>query len=127
MKSADTTDAPDTSAHKTGLPSADTPANAELAAWIRAYLTAELRKLESRLTFTPDVTAIDDRLLTDPLVAKRYNVSARTIQRWDSQPELHFPAPLLVNGKKYRRLSALQKWERLRAALQRNKPPKHAP
>ena len=58
----------------------------------------------------------DDALLPDPLVAKRYNVSTRTIPRWDANPALGFPAPTFINGRKYRRVRELEAWERYRAA-----------
>jgi hypothetical protein len=58
----------------------------------------------------------DDALLPDPLVAKRYNVSTRTIPRWDANLALGFPAPTFINGRKYRRVRELEAWERYRAA-----------
>ena len=58
----------------------------------------------------------DNALLPDPLVAKRYNVSTRTIPRWDANPALGFPAPIFINGRKYRRMRELEAWERYRAA-----------
>ena len=55
-------------------------------------------------------------LLPDPLVAERYNVTPRTIHRWDRQPDLGFPRPVFINGRKYRRLNQLENWERQRVA-----------
>ena len=55
-------------------------------------------------------------LLPDPLVAARYRVTPRTIHRWDRQPDLNFPAPLWINGRKYRRINQLENWERQRVA-----------
>ena len=52
----------------------------------------------------------DDALLPDPLVAKRYNVSTRTIPRWDANLALGFPAPTFINGRKYRRVRELEAW-----------------
>jgi hypothetical protein len=54
--------------------------------------------------------------LPDPLVAKRYNVSPRTIARWDETPDLGFPPPTYIRGRKYREVERLQKFERERAA-----------
>jgi hypothetical protein len=54
-------------------------------------------------------------LLPDPLVADRYQVTDRTISRWDTQPELGFPKAIRINNRKYRRLSELEDWERERA------------
>jgi hypothetical protein len=55
-------------------------------------------------------------LLPDPEVALRYNVSLRTLSRWDEQLELGFPRPVRINGRKYRRLAQLENWERARVA-----------
>jgi hypothetical protein len=65
-----------------------------------------------------NITAVaaSSNLLPDPLVAERYQVTPRTIHRWDRQPELGFPQPLLINGRKYRRLNQLESWERQRVA-----------
>jgi predicted DNA-binding transcriptional regulator AlpA len=57
-------------------------------------------------------TDIDDRLIPDPLVAKRYGVSPMTIWRWDHDPELNFPKPHRIKKRKYRRQSELVEWER---------------
>jgi hypothetical protein len=58
----------------------------------------------------------DDRLLPDPKTAGRYDVTTRTLARWDTNPALGFPAPIIINNRKYRRLSELVRWERARAA-----------
>jgi hypothetical protein len=55
-----------------------------------------------------------EELLPDPMVAKRYNVSTRTIPRWDRTEGLGFPAPIEIRDRKYRRLSELEAWERKR-------------
>jgi len=52
-----------------------------------------------------------DELIPDPLVQKRYNVSAMTLWRWDHNPELGFPEPIRINGRKYRRVRELKAWE----------------
>ena len=54
--------------------------------------------------------------LPDPLVAKRYSVSPRTIARWDETPDLGFPPPTYIRGRKYREVERLQQFERARAA-----------
>jgi hypothetical protein len=56
--------------------------------------------------------SIDDRLVPDPQVQWRYGVSGMTLWRWDHNPQLKFPAPIRINGRKYRRLSDLIAWER---------------
>jgi hypothetical protein len=62
-----------------------------------------------------------DELLPDPLVAKRYNVSTRTLPRWDGNPALGFPPPIRINQRKYRRVRDLEQWERERAAPEPNR------
>jgi hypothetical protein len=42
------------------------------------------------------------RLVPDPQVCKRYQVSAMTIWRWDRDPNLGFPKPIYIRGRKYR-------------------------
>jgi len=54
--------------------------------------------------------------LPDRLVAKRYKVSPRTIARWDETPDLGFPPPTYIRGRKYREVKRLQQFERERAA-----------
>jgi hypothetical protein len=58
----------------------------------------------------------DNILLPDSKVRHRYGVCSRTIARWERNPRLGFPAALVVNHRKYRRLAELQAWERVRAA-----------
>jgi hypothetical protein len=53
-------------------------------------------------------------LLPDPQVARRYNVHLRTLYRWDEQPALGFPKPIVINHRKYRRVHELETWERER-------------
>jgi hypothetical protein len=60
------------------------------------------------------------RWLPDPLVAKRYQVSPRTLRRWDEDPELSFPPVIIVNTRRYRELAALEEWERRTAANARS-------
>jgi hypothetical protein len=52
----------------------------------------------------------------DPEVAKGYGVHLRTLDRWDHQPELNFPPPQYLNGRKYRNIEALRQWDIWRAA-----------
>jgi hypothetical protein len=52
----------------------------------------------------------------DPEVAKEYGVHLRTMARWDKQPDLEFPPPHYVNGRKYRNVKALRQWDLWRAA-----------
>jgi predicted DNA-binding transcriptional regulator AlpA len=42
------------------------------------------------------------RLLPEPQVLQRYGVSAMTTWRWDNDPNLGFPKPIYIRGRKYR-------------------------
>jgi predicted DNA-binding transcriptional regulator AlpA len=43
------------------------------------------------------------RLIPDSEVCRRYGVVAYTLWRWDhDKPELGFPKPVRINGRKYR-------------------------
>jgi hypothetical protein len=55
-------------------------------------------------------------LLPDPQVCRRYNIDQRTLPRWDADPDLRFPPPTYINGRKYRDVEALDSWDKWRAA-----------
>jgi hypothetical protein len=56
------------------------------------------------------------RLIPDSVVARhRYGVSLRTLPRWDARPELGFPVPVYINGRKYRDEAALDRFDREQA------------
>jgi hypothetical protein len=74
--------------------------------------------LPTATTPLPDVAPADDIMFTNPMLARRYNVSDRTISRWEDDPKVDLPPPLIINGRRYRPLSTLQIWERRRAARQ---------
>jgi hypothetical protein len=48
-------------------------------------------------------------------VARRYGVVPRSIERWQKDPKLEFPQPLIINGRKYWSLAELETWEREQA------------
>src|SRR6516164_438773 len=52
------------------------------------------------------------RLLPDREVAARYGVTTRTLWRWDHRPQLGFPRPIRINGRKYRRECELDEFDR---------------
>jgi predicted DNA-binding transcriptional regulator AlpA len=54
---------------------------------------------------------VEDALWPDAKVRRRYGVSEMTIWRWDRKPELGFPKPVWINGRKYRRVNELLAWE----------------
>jgi predicted DNA-binding transcriptional regulator AlpA len=43
----------------------------------------------------------ESRLLPTRQVCRRYNVSDRTINRWERDPDLGFPKPVVINNRKY--------------------------
>jgi len=52
-------------------------------------------------------------LIPDPVVARqRYHVHPHTLRRWDQKPELGFPPPVYVNGRRYREADKLDVWDR---------------
>jgi hypothetical protein len=60
----------------------------------------------------------DGRYLSTARVAQRYDVTTRTIERWeeDEHERLDFPEPdLRINHRKYWKLKTLERWERRRA------------
>jgi predicted DNA-binding transcriptional regulator AlpA len=42
------------------------------------------------------------KLIPDPKVMERYSVSAMSLWRWDHDPDLKFPRPIVIRGRKYR-------------------------
>jgi hypothetical protein len=50
-------------------------------------------------------------LIPDPQVAQRYGRSLRSLARWDEDKALGFPRPILIRGRKYRDLAALDAWD----------------
>ena len=48
-------------------------------------------------------------------VCTRYSISRRTLDRWLANSGLGFPAPLVINGRRYWRLAQIEGWERDRA------------
>ena len=65
-------------------------------------------------------------LLPDSLVAERYKVTTRTIDRWDRDQNLEFPEALRIRGRKYRRINQLENWERQRATSDERRGSKRA-
>jgi predicted DNA-binding transcriptional regulator AlpA len=55
------------------------------------------------------------RLIPDPLVRRRYGVSAMTLYRWDHDPDLGFPKPIRIRNRKYRDERALDEFDASRA------------
>ena len=74
-----------------------------------------------RCTPVADLHDDDDVYLTSTSQRKRYdNISAMTFWRWERDPRLNYPPAIEINGRKYRSLRALKKWELERAAHSNN-------
>lgn len=43
--------------------------------------------------------------------ARRLGVTTRTLFRWTAQPDLNFPAPCLVNNRRYFSAAQLDAWQ----------------
>ena len=50
-------------------------------------------------------------LIPDRLVAERYDVTVRTLERWDVTPDLEFPKPIYIRRRRFRAASALDQWD----------------
>jgi hypothetical protein len=60
--------------------------------------------------------ADDERHVGTKGLCERYDVCPRTPDRWLNNPELGFPKPTMINGRRYWTLGQLRRWERERAA-----------
>jgi hypothetical protein len=54
-------------------------------------------------------------LLADRLVAERYDVTVRTLERWDGKPDLGFPPPVYIRRRRFRVIEKLDEWDRANA------------
>jgi hypothetical protein len=70
----------------------------------------------SFVTLEDNVGVSHKKYIPDPVVARdRYHVNPRTLPRWDDKPELGFPPPIYINGRKYRDEERLDQFDRERA------------
>jgi hypothetical protein len=46
--------------------------------------------------------------------AKRWSVSKRSVERWGEDEKLGLPPEIDINGRRYRKLSEIEAWERAR-------------
>lgn len=51
------------------------------------------------------------RYIPETQVCQRYGVSDTTLIRWDGDPTLDFPKPLIIRRRKYRDLDELEAFE----------------
>ena len=66
-------------------------------------------------TIQPDLTG---KKLPTSAVRKRYGgVCGRTIARWQANPALNFPKPIIINNRKYFDDDELTAWDRSRVAM----------
>ncbi len=49
-------------------------------------------------------------LIPDSKLRKLLGKSHRTIGRWDANPELGFPKPVIINQRKHRRAIEIEAW-----------------
>ena len=54
--------------------------------------------------------------LPGPQVSRRYGIDQRSLHRWRNDPELNFPAAMIVHGRTFFALDELEAWEKTRAA-----------
>ena len=47
--------------------------------------------------------------------AQQFGKTTRTLERWERDPKLGFPAPIVINRLKYDSVRKLQQWKRDRA------------
>jgi hypothetical protein len=60
---------------------------------------------EGKPVLSPDRRVAEDR----------YHVVVRTLERWDADPELGFPPPVYIRGRRYREIAKLDAWDRANA------------
>lgn len=58
---------------------------------------------------------MDTTKLPTRLVSARYNVSDRTVARWERDADLNFPKALIINKRKYYDADELTQWDRSNA------------
>jgi len=58
-----------------------------------------------------DTTTFEDDAV-DPAakVARQLGIHIKSLIRWDRRPDLNFPKPLVINGRKYRRRREVQEF-----------------
>jgi hypothetical protein len=61
-------------------------------------------------------TSDETRVGSAGVCARYDNMSRMTLHRWLKDPELGFPKPEEINGRRYWTLGKLRQWERQRAA-----------
>jgi hypothetical protein len=75
------------------------------------------RRTRAGPTRGPPLDDAHDRYLPTAEVAHRYLTSTRSVDRWAGDPQLDFPKPFYINGRKFWSLNALRAWDRQRVRL----------
>ncbi len=57
-----------------------------------------------------------DELIPNAKLARRLGTTTRSLFRWTTQPELNFPKPRLINGRRYFSSTEIEAWKRSRVA-----------
>ena len=68
--------------------------------------------VESVGTVNTENLSHPSRKLPTRLLCERFNVCDRTIARWQLDPKLGFPSPIVINGRKYFDENKVVQWER---------------
>ena len=53
-----------------------------------------------------------DNLVPYPVVWCEFGVTRQTLARWDADPRLGFPVPVVIRGRKFRSRAALEEFKR---------------
>jgi hypothetical protein len=62
-----------------------------------------------------------ETFLTRLQQAKRWGVSKRSVERWGEDEHLSLPPEIEINGRRYRKLTDLEAWERARVVASTSK------
>jgi hypothetical protein len=62
------------------------------------------------------IDAPDEGFAPDSTIARYLGVHPKSLPRWDKRPELGFPPPLYINGRKFRPWPAVKEFTK-RAAV----------
>jgi hypothetical protein len=52
-----------------------------------------------------------DELISKTNAARRLGVHPRTLPRWEARPDLKFPRPIIINGRRYYSITELELWQ----------------
>jgi len=52
----------------------------------------------------------DEGLAPDRIIAGYLGIHPKSLPRWDARPELGFPKPIFLSGRKFRRWGEVKDW-----------------